>query len=81
MSTLAKKTTVLFDPEKYKRLKRIARVQGRTVGELIRESVEIRFGLASVEERLAAVESLGEMSLPAGTWEEMEEETIKGATT
>lgn len=80
MAALTKKTTILFEPDKYERLKRIAQGRSRTVGELIRESVELRFGLVSREERLAAVAALAALDLPVGTWEELETETVEGAT-
>jgi len=80
MEALSKKTTVLFEPAKYEALKRIARSRRKTVGQLIRESVEVRFGLCSPEERLRAVEAIGMMGLPVGGWEQMEREIERGAT-
>ena len=80
MASMTKKTTVLFDPDRYERLRRVAKARGRSVGDLIRESVEARFGLVPGPDRVRAVEAIGAMSLPVGTWEEMEAETIRGAT-
>lgn len=80
MEALTKKTTVLFEPGKYKALKQIARSRGQTVGRLIRESVEARFGLFSTEERLRAVDAIGIMHLPTASWAEMEHEIEKGAS-
>ena len=80
MEQLEKKTTILFPPPLYKRLKLLAKVKGVSVGKLIREAVIERYGLRDEEESLRQVQAIGEMSLPVANWEKMERETIQGAT-
>ena len=79
MANLCKKTTVLFDPQEFEEIKQVAKRLGCSVGELIRRTVRERYLLSTPEERLQAVEALGRMSLPVGTWQEIEDETRKGA--
>ena len=73
-------TQVTLDPAKYQRLEALARARRASVEELIREAVESHFGLVTPAERRAALEALQRLDLPVGSWEEMEEETVRGAT-
>jgi len=79
MGKLAKKTTILFDPEEYERLKRTAQRRGCSVGELIRSTLRENHLLTNPEQRAKATRELAELSLPVGDWEEMEADTIHGA--
>lgn len=72
---LSKKTTILFPPDLYERLKRLAEQRETSVGDLVRRACEERYRLYSVEERVRAVRELGELSLPVGTPDEMELES------
>jgi hypothetical protein len=74
------KTTVAFESSKYKRLKKIAQARHCEVRELIKESVEMRFDLLDKAQRQEAVKKIANLDLPVASWEEMENETIKGAT-
>lgn len=76
---LSKKTTILFPPDLYERLKRLAEQRQTSVGELVRQACEDRYHLYSVEERVRAVQELGDLSLPVGTPEEMERESVPDA--
>jgi predicted DNA-binding protein len=78
MEAMTKRTTILFPPKLYKRLERIAREQGRSVGELVREAVESRFGEGVVAARLQAIEALSRLEAPTGEPEEMEDDIRKG---
>jgi len=80
MGRLAKKTTILFEPEEFERLKRAAGLRRCSVGELIRTTLMEKRLLSRAESRLDAVAGLAKLSIPAGTWEELEAETIQGAT-
>ncbi len=76
---LTKKTTILFPPDLYERLKRLAEQRQTSVGDLVRRACEDRYHLHSVEERVRAVRELSELSLPVGTPEEMERESVPDA--
>ena len=73
---LSKKTTILFPPALHGRLSRLAALQGVSLGDLVRRACEREYGLASPDERLAAVRSLAAHSLPVGTPEEMARESV-----
>ncbi len=61
---LSKKTTILFPPELHKRLARLARQRGTSLGDLVRAACEKQYGLFSEEDRLSAVRGLSELALP-----------------
>ena len=73
---LSKKTTILFPPDLHRRLARLAALRGMSLGDLVRKACEREYGLASREERLAAVRELAALSLPIGTPEEMARESV-----
>jgi hypothetical protein len=73
---LSKKTTILFSHELHDRLSKLAALRGISLGELVRSACEREFGLASLEERLAAVEVLADLDLPVGTPGEMARESV-----
>jgi hypothetical protein len=73
---LTKKTTILFSPDLYDRLARLAKQRRTSVGELVREACRAQYCLSSTSERLALVDQLASLSLPVGTPEEMERESV-----
>jgi len=73
---LSKKPTILFSPDLHERLTRLAEQRKTSIGELVRTAVELQYGLVSREERLDAVDALGELELPVGSPEEMEKESV-----
>jgi len=73
---LSKKTTLLFPPDLYKQLSRIARQRRVSVGELVRQACEAHYSIVSKESRIAAVRELEAMSLPVGDPEELERESV-----
>ena len=73
---LSKKTTILFSPDLHARLLRLAQQKGTSLGDLVRSACEKLYGLATLEERLAAVEALAALDLPVGTPEEMAGESV-----
>lgn len=73
---LTKKTTILFPPDLHHRLSELAARRGTSLGELVRQACKREYGLASGEERLAAVRSLAALDLPVGTAAEMAGESV-----
>ena len=73
---LSKKTTILFSPELHQRLSRLAASRGMSLGELVREACEVRYGVVGTEARRAAVAALGALALPVGTTETMKRESL-----
>lgn len=73
---LSKKTTLLFPPDLFSHLTRLAQLQGVSLGELVRRACEERYGLVSQESRLAAVRELEAMSLPVCDPDQMERESV-----
>lgn len=73
---LEKKTTILFPPKLHAQLVKIAKLRGKSLGQLVREACQERYGGPSVEDRLAGVREMSKMSLPVGTIEQMKRESI-----
>jgi predicted DNA-binding protein len=73
---LVKKTTILFPPELHARLASLAAQRGVSLGHLVRSACEAHFGLASVEERLEAVDELFALELPVGEVEQLKRESV-----
>ena len=73
---LSKKTTILFTPELHERLRQIAQREGTSIGDLVRTACEKQYHIVSRERRIAAVEELAKLSLPVGSVEQMEAESI-----
>lgn len=63
---LSKKTTILFSPELHRRLTDLAARRGSSLGELVREACEARFGVVGSPERLAAAQALAAIEAPLG---------------
>jgi hypothetical protein len=79
MTEMTKKTTILFPPKLYEDLERVAKEQGRSVGELVRDATEIQYGVGGVAARLRAVELMSKLETPIAEPEELEEQISKGA--
>ena len=78
---LTKKTTILLQPGLHERLTRLAERRSTSVGELIRSACERQYGMGASDERLTAVDSLGQLSLPVSSPGEMKHETGHAAVT
>ena len=79
MSTLTKKTTILFPPKVYRALERVAKREKTSVAHLVREAAIRRYLLTDREARLKAVEALAAMRAPVADWPTMEREIVEGA--
>ena len=77
MSTMTKKTTILFPPNVYRQLERVAREQGVSVAQLVRQAAIQSYLLADQRTRREAVRAIAAMNLPVGSWREMEVETTR----
>ncbi len=75
MERIAKKTTILLQPELHRRLARLAAQRGTSIGELIRSAVERQYGLGGNPERLAAARALADLALPVDTPAAMKRES------
>jgi hypothetical protein len=75
MATLERRVQLLLDPRQYAALEREARAQNRSVGSLIRESIDARFGVDLSRRRFALARLLasadGPDAPPMGDWEEI----------
>ena len=76
---MTKKATILFPPALYREIEDEARLQGRSVGELVREAAMIRYGSGGVSVRIEAVERLAKLDGDIGDPEQIEDEIIRGA--
>lgn len=66
---LTKRVEVLFEPEEYRIIERLARSRGVPVAVLVRKAVEERYLQADLERRRAAVDAL--LSIDSDlTWDE-----------
>lgn len=79
MSQLTRRVEVLFSEEMAAHLKEVAERENASVGTLIRQAVREKYGTASSDEKLAAVERLYALKAPIGEWGLMEREIIAGA--
>ncbi|MEP7364368.1 MAG: CopG family transcriptional regulator [Acidobacteriota bacterium] len=73
---LVKKTTILFPPDLYEQLSRLARQRDTSIGELVRSACRDQYGLATKEARLDLVRQMAEMNLPVGTPQEMKRQSV-----
>ena len=58
MHTLTKKTTLLFSPDLYLQLKKVAQVEHTTVSDLVRRAVILQYLVSDKKERLEALKQL-----------------------
>lgn len=73
------RTQVLLSPDQRRRLERLARHQGKSVGAVIREAIERHTPDSAAEpDDLEAIFALG---LPVGDWSDIKAEIIDAATT
>ena len=73
---LTDKTTILLPAALHKHLKRIAARRKVSMGQLIRDACEEKYGLADREEREAVIESLQGLDLPVANPAEMKAQSV-----
>lgn len=79
MPQLTRRVEVLFSEGMAAHLKEVAERENASMGTLIRQAVQEKYGIASSDEKLAAVERLYALEAPIGEWGLMEREIIAGA--
>ena len=78
MSVLTKRAQILFSPEEYESLKKLAILKKCSMGELVREAVRKHYQIGTKKERIEAVERLCQKKdLPVHDWEEIEREIMQ----
>jgi hypothetical protein len=75
----SKRVEVLFDPKEYRTLEERARIEGRSVGAMVREAVEKYVIHPRDEERRKAFEWLRSQTFDeiGGEWEDVKREIIE----
>ena len=71
MRMFSERLQILFTPEQRKRLEEEARRRGASVGSLVREAVDGRYGVPTREERLRALDEIRSMQGTFMTPEEL----------
>ncbi len=72
----SERTQVLLSPEQLARLKRIAARDGRSVGAVIRDAVDL-FVEAAPDSRERALQSILSMNAPVDDWEVMKAQIME----
>ncbi len=79
MTEMTKETTILFPQKLYEDLERVAKEQGCSVGQLVRDATQIQYGVGGIAARLRAVELMSKLEAPIGEPDELEEQISRGA--
>ena len=74
------KATIFFPPALYKEVEEEAQRQGRSVEELVREAVMIRYGAGGEAARKQSVERLVRLNDEVADPGQLEDEIVRGAT-
>lgn len=78
MSVLTKRAQILFSPEEYELLKKLAVSTKSSVGELVRRAVKKQYQMVGRKEKIRAAERLcGKKELPVEGWAKMEKEIMQ----
>ena len=78
MSVLTKRAQILFSPEEYELLRKLAVSTKSSVGELVRRAVKKQYQIIGRKERIEAAERLcRKKELPVEDWGKMEGEIMQ----
>lgn len=78
MSVLTKRAQILFSPEEYQLLKKLAVSTKSSVGELVRRAVKKQYQTVGRKEKIEAAGRLcRKKELPVEEWEKMEGEIMQ----
>ncbi|MEK9150430.1 MAG: hypothetical protein AAB267_10360 [Candidatus Desantisbacteria bacterium] len=80
MSTYCKRAQVLFTEEQYRLLSKLAQTVQKSMGTIIRESIEKELIELKRQKRKEAAERICSKNLPTIEWEEFEKELVKAHT-
>ena len=68
---LSKKTTILLSEELHGQLTTLAKTEGKSLGQLVRDACVQQYGITSREEKREAVRRLASLNAPVDTVEVM----------
>jgi len=78
MSVLTKRAQILFSPEEYELLKKLAVSTKSSVGELVRRAVKKQYQIVGRKEKIQAADRLcRKKELPVEDWRKMEAEIMQ----
>jgi len=73
---MTRRLQILIDEPRYEALERESRRTGRSVADLIRESVDVVYGLDRAERRAALDSLLAEKPMPVEDWDVMKQDML-----
>lgn len=77
MSTMSRRVQILIDEPRYEMLERESQRTGRSVADLIRESVDRVYGVDRSARRAALESLLAEEPMPVGDWADIKSDMIE----
>jgi hypothetical protein len=73
---LTRRTQILLDEDRYRRLERRAEVTGASIGAVIREAIDRAFPEGGSDRARAARSLLGSPPMPVEDWESMKRDLV-----
>ncbi len=73
---LTKKTTILLSEELHGQLTTLAKREGKSLGQLVRDACVQQYGITSREEKREAVRRLASLNAPVDTVEVMKRQSV-----
>lgn len=78
MEAVEGKTTILLTKDLKRRLAKLSKISGKSMGQLLREAAERIYFSAPTPEKRAIVRKMSAMQIPVGSPAELEEEIGRG---